>query len=384
MSKNTSNLNYKQADTHFFINEDRDLKPIRINLPECPDITKIDGYGLPAKEQKFTLQKYPQKLKKLEKECGNNIESIWLKLNQNQIFYKDEIKWIKKQWYYRLFGYWCFINGKPTYLDPWNFFYLNYWELDVGKPQYRDRDRRWFLAQRFAYEDTMDFVNKDEKGNAISEEDGTYLMKDTGRYLCWGTTEEKFRRAGDTSKALCIGYEETTRSLVSNMGIQAEVSSSAKKDFGFITHAWRKMPFFFQPAFDNPTNPQEKIVLTTPSQRGMSANIVGIDAGLESTITWATTANRGFYDGWKLLFYLDDEPGKCIEEDVVKRWGVVKKCLMHRGVEYGRNIGFSIHPSTVGDMKEEGGENFYELAHTQSDYYNRNRKHTPTRNNIHG
>ena len=123
---------YKKEDDCFFINEDRDLIPIKIKLPECTDITKIDGYGLPVKEQKFTLQKYPQKLKKLEKESGHNIETIWSRLNQNQIFYSDEIKWIKKQWYYRLFGYWCFINGKPTYLDPWNFFYLNYWHLDVG------------------------------------------------------------------------------------------------------------------------------------------------------------------------------------------------------------------------------------------------------------
>ena len=383
MSRNTWNLNeisgrtgvdikiikqYRKEDTHYFVNEDRDLTPIKIPLPECDDISKIDGFGLPAKEQKFTLQKYPQKLKRLEKDCGYNIETIWTRLNANQIFYRDEIKWIRKQWYYRLFGYWFFNNGKPTYLDPWHFFYLNYWELDIGLPEYRDRDRRWYLAQRFAYDDTFDFTNKDAEGNAIAEQDGTYKMYDTGRHICWGTTDEKFRRAGDTYKSLCAGFCEITTALVKNMGIQGEVGDTGKKNFSFVVHAWRKMPFFFQPAFDNPTNPQEKLNFTTPSQRGMTANVIGLDSGLESTITYATTSNRGFYDGKKLLWYVSDEDGKCIEEQIVTRWGVVRKSLSTGKIRQG----FSIHPTTVGDMEDEGGKNFYELAHNQSNYYKRN------------
>jgi hypothetical protein len=359
---------YQKADTHFFVNEDKDLIPIRIPLPDCPDITTIDGYGLLPKEQKFQYQKEPYKLKKLVKDCEGKIDAIWDVLNKNQINYRDEIKWIKKQWYHRLFGYWFFNKGKPTYLDGWHFFYLNYWHLDVGLPRYRDRDRRWMLAQRFAYNDTTDFVHKDKDGNAIPEADGSYKMYDTGKLVCWGTCDEKFRQAGDSSKSLCIGFLETTQNVSANMGIQAEVASSAKKNFGFVTHAWKKIPFFFQPSFDNPTNPQEKLNFTTPSQRGMSTNIIGLDTGLESTITWASTANGGFYDGWKLIFYLGDEEGKTLEYDIVKRWDIVRKCLGPGNTR----TGFSIHPSTVGDMNDEGGENFWDLSHKQSNYYNRN------------
>jgi hypothetical protein len=102
--------NYKTAEKSVFSNtDDKDLVPIEIPLPKCPPITKIDGYGKEPSSQVFEYQKYPDRLKTLEKRCGT-INEVWDILNKNQFSYKDEIAWIKLQWYRRLNGYWFFLH----------------------------------------------------------------------------------------------------------------------------------------------------------------------------------------------------------------------------------------------------------------------------------
>lgn len=364
-------MQYKEADKYFIINGgDKNLKPITIPLPVPPNIKKIDGYGLPPNKQFFTRQKYPPKLKALEDECGGNIDDIWGAISRRQKQYKEEIKWIKRQWYYRLYGYWCFINGKPTYIDGWHFYYLNYFHLDVGLPKYRDRDRRWFIAARYIYDTTIDFEKKDEFGNAIPEEDGTYKVYDTGRKLFWGVIGLKGRRFGDTYKSLCIGLEEITRAKNhgSKFGMQGDTGETGNTDFKYVVHAWRKLPFFFMPKYDNPSNPKEEVLFYEPARRGSNNNVVGSETGLEATINYASTADRSYYDGTKLLYYVCDEPGKTRLEDVVMRWKVVRECLS----EGSERVGFSIHPTTVGEMTKGGGKRMRELC-DQSDYFVRSK-----------
>lgn len=364
---------YQVEDKFFLINDgDKNLIAIRIDLPEMPEPETIDGFGLPAKEQKFTRQKYPPKLKKLEKDCGGSIDLIWERLNKNQRSFRDEIKWIKKQWYHRLFGYWFFNNGKPTYIDGWHFDYLNYFYLDIGLPSYRDRDRRWFLIQRFAYNDTFDFkhksTEKETSGLALQNERNEYEKVDTGRRVSFGTIGLKGRRFGDTYKAESIGLEMITRAEIPNsiFGIQAMDGDTGKQDFGKIVHSWRKLPFFFQPKFDNSTNPKEEILFNEPGIRSTNNNMVGGDAGLEAKINYASTADRGFYDSTKLLFYLSDEDGKVILECPLTRHQVTKNCLSQG---QGAIItGFTIHPTTVGEMADKNINRFKELC-DQSNYY---------------
>lgn len=349
--------------------------PIRIDLPKCPNITTIDGYGLQPENQIFQYEKYPPKLKKLETQYKGVVEDMFEELQRNQKTYRKEIKWIKKQWLRRLTGYWFFNNGIPTYIDGWHYFYLNFYKLDIGKPKYYDRDRRWFLFAKFCYTDTKAiysynckekdgtlkyFSNQKEAKEYSIKNDLVFTVKDVvidmGRRICYGFNSLKGRRVGDSYKALAVGMELITRSIEGVCGIQSMDETTAKKLFSRQASAWKKLPFFFQPMFSNSTNPQEKITFFASAERG-GKNVVGFNIGLESTIDFASTANRSFYDGQKLLFYLSDEDGKVTTADVNIDWEIPKQCLVQ-----GSNInGFSIHPSTAGQMNK-GGENFLALC----------------------
>jgi hypothetical protein len=367
---------YFPADEFVMVNDrSRRTYPIKIDIPKCPDITTIDGYGLNPENQVFQYEKYPAKLKKLEADCNGVIDEIFKKLEKNQKTYKSEIKWIKKQWLRRLTGYWFFCNGKPTYIDGWHYFYLNYYKLDIGKPKYYDRDRRWFLFARYCYTDTKAvyswhclekdgtkkyFSNQKEAKEYSVKNNLVVIQRDEivemGRRVCYGFNSLKGRRVGDSYKGLAIGMELITRSIEGVCGIQSMDEDTGRKLFLRQAAAWKKLPFFFQPMYSCGTNPQEKITFYAPSERGGS-NVVGFNIGLESVIDFASTVNRSYYDGQKLLFYLSDEDGKIARnEDINIRWDIPKQCMVQ-----GSNInGFSIHPSTAGEMNK-GGENFYQL-----------------------
>ena len=118
---------YQKADRFLWVNtNDRDLTPIRIKLPLPPEPHKIANFGLPARDQFFNPPKLPRRLKELQKE-HETIDEIWDELQKHQDIYEEEIKFIKKQWYYRLNGYWFYNNGKPTYIDGWHYFYCGWW-----------------------------------------------------------------------------------------------------------------------------------------------------------------------------------------------------------------------------------------------------------------
>ena len=137
---------------------------------------------------------------------------------------------------------------------------------------------------------------------------------------------------------------------------------SAKKAFDkAIVKPWRKMPFFFKPRYDGNTNPQTQLYFDVPAVRiGGKGSLVNIDTGLETTINYAKTANRGWYDGDKLAFLNNDELGKTPLENVAERWGVQKKCLAQGN---GRFIkGLALNTSTVGEMSEKGGAAFKRLC----------------------
>ena len=130
---------YKPADKSFLINvRSKNLRPIRISLPSPRSLDLIDGWGLHPDDQVFKRLEAPKRLIDLERKIlmrygkkgrgvnGNNIlQDFWDELEDKQNFYKDEIKFIKRFVYFMYYGYWCFIDGKPTYIPPWYFSYLN-------------------------------------------------------------------------------------------------------------------------------------------------------------------------------------------------------------------------------------------------------------------
>jgi len=349
---------YKQADKYIWVNaNDKDLTPIRIDLPEPPDYDKIDGFGLPAKDQYFKTPKFPRRLKDIQSSC-DTIDEIWDTIENNQQSYIEEIEFIRSQWQRRLYGYWFFNNGKPTYIDGWHYFYCSWWSIDVGLPKYRSRDRKFFLFARMAYTDTKSFKNIDNKGNAIPNDEGYFDFVDLGYRVSYGFNYPKHRREGATSKAECIHYEILSRTLNAHGGIQSQNESQAKDCFKkHLVAPWKRLPFFFKPNYEGSTSPKTELSFSPPAKRLSSKGSMAMsEIGLESVIDF-NTAEAGAYDGWKLYFHHDDEIGKL--DKGLSCWDrhlVVKECLQQGA---GKNIiGFTIKTSTVGEMERGGGRQF--------------------------
>lgn len=356
---------YKDPDKYFMIHEDDpDLDPVRIWLPKPPDPLTIDGYGLAPHEQKFKPNTIPPRLleldtivkTRLQAEFSSNrrkivtgqriLEETLKFLNEKRKDYQEEIEWVFKEISYLNDGYWFYCNGKPTYLDPWHYFYINYWKLDIGLPQYRDRDRRWFLFARYCYT-----TQEDELGNNL------------GFRTCYGFTYPKHRRDGATYKCLAIGYHMSMWRKNGLFGIQSFNDDNAGDHYmKKLVPAWQKLPFFLKPMWTGSNAPADELNFSLPSNK-----VIGEQLG--SRINYATTASRSFYDGKKQICHLSDENGKTEREDVGQRHLVVRETLSQ-----GRGAiihGFSMHPTTVADMEAGGGMQFYHLCN-QSKFYERN------------
>ena len=388
---------YKEPEKYIYFNEQDDvLFTIKVRLPDMPGIRTVDGYGKHPKDQMFKPPVIPKKLLALERK-GLTIAEIWDFLNANQERYRDEWKFIEREWDRRVNGYWVFINGTPTYIDGWHYFYISYWKIDIGLPEYRSRDRRFFLIHRYAYTTTdafypirivelkplafygnkreikrvVKYFNEDKqadnfyKGLGDTEnyeiQHGEYIV-DMNRRTVFGINYPKHRREGATYKAQGINYLITSFNSNVHGGTQSMDGTSSKKAFlKALIRPWRKVPFFFKPRYDGSTNPKSELVFDIPGIKiGGKGSITTIDVGLESIIDYAETASRQFYDGDKLHYLHNDEVGKTILENVNERWNVQKKC-----VSQGDGViihGLVSNTSTVGEMSEKGGSAFYRLC----------------------
>jgi hypothetical protein len=360
---------YRPPDKFLWINQDdRDLTPIKIDLPPCPGLHTIEGFGLHRTEQYWKPPALPKRLRELQKKL-DSIEDIWVELERNQEIYEKEIAFIQQQWQYRLNGYWFFNNGKPTYITGQNYFWLAWWVIDSGLPKYRSRDRKFFLFSQKIYGETHTFKNLGEKGEAIEADHGYYDFIDTRDRLFYGFIWPKHRREGATYRAECINYEIISRTIGAWGGIQSQNEVQARKCFiKHLVSPWKKLPFFFRPQMEGSTNPKTEMSFAPPSKRlTQGSSFVGAEIGLESMINYADS-QPGAYDGDKLFFHHDDEIGKL--QRGVSCWDrhlVVKECLV-TGSEI---IGFTIKTSTVGEMEKGGGKMFKHMCQ-MSDYFTRN------------
>lgn len=369
---------YKQPEKFIVVNAgDRDLTPFKVPMPDPPPLHKIDGWGLPAKEQKFQYQVIPRSLIMLEKEQGNVtskeeqnipiVDRIWNIIEEQQENYQEELDFIRLQIKRRFKGYWCFINGRPTFMDGWNYVYLNFWKFKNGwKPEYRDRHRRAFHAVRYCYT-TTSIPLKDEYSRFVVDEDGFIKEKDIGERTCFGHTEPKNRRNGSTNMALCISYLETMTKFGVISGIMSMDGDSAYKHYmDILVPGWRRMPFFFKPVTAGNNNPEKGLYFNRPPRRNIA---IDPDSELGSIMNYAETAQSSFYDGDKVFFILMDEQGKVRLADVATNWQRIRNCLAQGN---GAVIeGFAMLPSTVGEMKDGGGRQFQNLC-KQSHWHERN------------
>lgn len=375
---------YKPAEKYIiFNNNDPDLYPIKYKMPEPPPYHLIDGFGKPASEQVFVKEKIPEKLVTLQKRV-NNMNKLWTELDDNRSYYANELAWIYKQWWHRLYGYWFFNNGVPTFITGVNWFWLNWWKLNAGYPKYYYRDRMFFLFTKYCMETTTatfffriyddkkkEYVYFSKRKEAEKFKDKLNLKEnitegeweiDYGKRICYGFNYPKHRREGATSKATCINFEMLSRTMNEKSFIQSMDRDSAKdKVFSLLKYGFKNMPFFFMPQYQGSTDPRDSIEFAPPSQKiGSSGSIVNIDLGLESSMAYTNSADLAL-DGERLLFRHGDEDGKLnlnAPYNAVKRWDVSRKTLQ-RGDDI---FGFNINTSTSGDTRGEGGKNYRKLC----------------------
>jgi hypothetical protein len=351
---------YKDADEWVVLNEDKMLHPIWIKLPKPPPHREIEGFGLPAKDQKFRYEEMPERLEKLVNSC-EKIDEIWQELETHQLRYKEEIEWIRTQIKKVLKGHWVFINGKPTYLDGWHYGYLNFWRFQTkGRPEYRDRNRKFFHGMRYAYTTTETIVY-DSEGKIVYEDPilKRPKMKDVGRKLFLGIIYPKHRRDGASNECLCAMFFETifrfgkNNAIISMSGQHAETSL-----FREISVAgWKQMPFFFKPITKSNENPNDAIEFFASRKRADSAKN---SKELGSKIFFSSTADSTQLDGKKIFWLLADEGGKAKDVDVYQRHQQLRECVAQGA---GTVIeGFMPMPSTVGEMEGAGGRKYFELC----------------------
>lgn len=365
-------VEYIKADTHFTLHEDDpDLSTIKIRLPSPPSAKLIDGHGVKPENQKFKHQEYPHRLKRLEQLERDKliklydsrrdqvfteqkfIDRMWESLEEKKDEYEEELNWINRQIYHIQNGYWFYCKGKPTYITGFHYAYLNFWSSpDVPKKlEYRDRDRRAFLAAEY-------FWTTDE------DEDGNHL----GFRTFYGFLDPKHRRAGDTHKFLCAGYFDTLYRKGGHMGIQSFDEGNASTHFkNKLILAWQKFPFFLKPQWKGTNAPASSLF--------WGDNTIGEHPVLNTKITYATTADRKFYEGDTLTYLQNEEAGKTILEKVSERWGTQKETLGR--ADGAVIVGKVVFPTTVYEIDGEGGREFQILA-DQSNFFERipNKKQT--------
>jgi hypothetical protein len=327
----------------YTLEQDPDIKMIRVDnldlikrsyrlhgMPEpsdFPDIKKAIGHGLPPDEQIFKREVWPDGIIKLESTLRNKedknkrlapvrkklniINNFWDELESHPKKYYAEIQWLEKMWHYRLFGAFILINGKMTYMTGSNVMYLNFWPLDLIPPEYRDRDRRWFIAQKFAQTDTTTFAKWEEKGNKripIPESDGSYKMIDLRRIICLGSSLPKGRRMGDTSKCCEDSFEYITRVRGQHFGFQGKNETHSRAKFQEnISLPFSTFPFFMIPQWDSglKVQPKERILFESDES----------GYGIHTRITYATTSKSEHYNSDRLDRYIRDESGNCLKYD---------------------------------------------------------------------
>jgi hypothetical protein len=368
---------YEDADLFIYINDsDEDLQKWRIQMPEPPDWELIDGFGLPAREQKFQYEKNPAELSELEDNLRAELmrnkkdtesphwvernfqERMWNILDVGRDIHKDLIDWIKLQWFYRIYGKWVFLKGKPHYLDGWHFFYLNYYKMEGGtdndgSPGYRWRDYKWFHAVRYAAITTETVVTRKVEidGETMNEvvllEDGTPMMRDLGNRTVLGANCLKGRRVGDSSKTQCINIELATSNIESMNGLQADTEDNARGLYSKLCrYSYHKLPFFFTPKAPN-LNTAKEITLNDKNMRDGLNSFMGYRASGETA-----------YDGSRINFYQGDEIGKTKTVDITTRHDIVARTLTP-GVKV---KGLMIYTSTAEEMDADVGKNFEDFT----------------------
>lgn len=294
-------------------------------IPPVPAEYKIQGFDKPRKKQKWERTTYPDYWAKARAEEKARQE-------YDPKYFDPRCQAFRKQeWERRLNGHWFFNDGVPTYLTGKHYFYLNWCQLDHaendGYPFYYDIDREDFYFTEYCFEDPK----------------------------CLGYLKIGSRGTGKSSKEGAILLEEITRSPKRRKAfIQSKTEDDAIKVVfrGKIVNIYKKLPDFFKPISDSPSDPKKSLSFFRPAIRGKAAMQVEFhtEDELENSIECVASEEKTL-DGETAAIVVVDEIGKCDKVDAYERHNV------NRFVVYRNNkkVGMLLCTTTVEEM-EKGGE----------------------------
>lgn len=396
------------ATFHHLVPEET-LPIIKIPLPTLESfygcsrdeaLQKVDGYGMSPQDQHFEhyrnlgMYQLPDKLRDIEdivrkdrdKKDEQNVypNEIFDLIESDPLGYEDEIKWIDKQQTRVENGTWIFIKGKPTYIDGIHYAYLLCWPIaneyrpKDGLPFYRDLDRRIFLFFRWAYTTKSAYfkyvVYYRRKSGALAER----FFNDRNQAEKWAVREglkfyiepweanveqsyrtvfgvvfPKRRRVGGTKQSVFFLTMITLQTRNGMFAIQALTKETAKEDVyqdKFVV-SWKSFWFIFKPAHSKNDASGLKLY---PDNSSLFSKGIQPHGG---RIAPRSSANKAF-DGNRLQAYLNDEPGKDKDGNILSKFRDTIKNMLAQGLKI---HGFAIYVSTFGEINE-GGRQFFEMC----------------------
>lgn len=408
--------------------EKNDLDVIKIKLPVLEEwyseqlkrsvsrdeaLTFVDGYGLEPKKQIFTRQQMPDKLRVISETVFKSKQSLhpskfknitdvelyhlYEELEGKQKHYEHEIEWIKTQIKRRYVGYWCFINGKPTYINGPNYFFLNFWKIkNFGKndnfPDYRDYQRMMFHALMYCYSTTdlyfkhrvvyrlngrqevvyrnfdLESIVQEFKEKQIEhfiERDVDVIVKSDKRTV-HGANFVSSRRVAKTAIACCFGTWVTLNVPEQTFIIQAMNEDQAVNKIFVkqIQTPITKLPFFFRPHYRGKIDALKGLRFQYDGVM-LGLSLAGVVAEQMECFITPMTSNEKAADGEaEIAFVYRDEPAKkadvgAKDQDIPSWW----YNTMKPAIERGDNIrGMCVMPSTVGNMDTGGGAQFLNIC----------------------
>ena len=283
--------------------------------PPVPPYNEIEGYGLPQHEQKWRRPILPS-------------DDEILQYSQ-----EDKIALIEREFKRRVFGYWFFNNGIPTYLTGSNYFFLTYWFIaavnEDGMPEHREAVKEWLYV--------MDICHKDE--------------------FCFGAIMGCQKRFGKTEICLADLYNHATLLIKDSLFGMNSLSWNEAKNNLFksrLMRSHKRIPNWLKPV-SNETGSKRELT-SELTFKGKNLGGGRYSEALNNVIDHRPTLVSA-YQGKKPAYIFFDEPGSVEEISLIDWWTTVKQQLA-----LGRRIwGKCFLPTTLESMDPKGADEFKEI-----------------------
>lgn len=298
------------------------------------DIYEINGVkiALPSTPEKLEKGKNKWVSTEVPKEL-RSIQHISEWKARDDEFKSKYVDYIEGEFNNRANGTWFMNNSIPTYITGHHYMYLQHTKIDVGHPDFREANRILFIYWEACRADNR----------------------------CYGMIYLKIRRSGFSFMGASVSVDMATLLRDSRIGILSKTGDDAKKMFvNKVVPISKNYPFFFSPIQSGMDKPKTELVYSIPAKkitkRNMNISEIEDIEGLDTSIDWKNT-DENSYDGEKLKLLVDDEIGKWVAPNNIKKnWGVTKTCL-----RLGKKIIGKVFAGSTCNALAKGGQNFKDL-----------------------